>query len=120
MDALRTLGWEGSFAVLWMLLIASICMFAASSPPDWRGLVLGSLFVLAAIGIAFRLRSLERTSYGLAALFVGMCVFVVVDSLDFNNLGADSTGLIGFFGKFSILIALTLCCASAVRRRFEN
>jgi hypothetical protein len=120
MNALRTLGWEGAFAVLWMLLIASICIFAPSSTPDWKGLALASLFVLAAVGIAFRLRSLERASYGLAALFAGMCVFVVVDSLDFNNLGADSTGLIGFFGKFSILIALTLCCAAAVRRRFTE
>ena len=120
MDALRTLGWEGAFAVVWMLLVAGVCIAAGSSGPDWTGLVPGLLFALAAVGIAFRLRWSEATSYGLAAVFVGMCVFVVSDSLDFTNLGADSTALIGFFGTFSILIALMLCCAAAVRRRFGD
>lgn len=123
MDALRSLGWGGAFAVLWMLLIAGFCIFAGSSRPDWIALAIGVLFALAAIGIAFRLRWLEGTSYGLAAIFVGMCVFVVSDSLEpenFSGLGADTSALILFFGTFSILIALMLCCAAAVRRRFGD
>jgi hypothetical protein len=122
MNSLRLLRWRSRLAVAWILFWAGCLLFAGIKELEWILMVAGTLFAIAAVGIAFRWSWSEGLAYGLALLFIGWILFAIYSGLAwyFSQFDSLSTRLVLFIGGLLLCLAATVWCIYAVRHRFNR
>jgi len=120
--SLRSVGWISGFAIGWMLLCAGVCVLFGLGTSDWLPWTLGAMFALAAAGIALRWPVAEGLSYGLALIWIGICVVLTIEALRWLYFpdGEIDERFYYLMAIDVVCVGGMLWCADAVRRRYST